>query len=89
MTLSGCGGKVPSINHRSVTKPRDVKNRRAKLGAHGGLAARGSNASGGASAAAAMPNVSESIRSFVEKRGSVYKSVFVEQQAGPVSHSFA
>ena len=87
----GCGGsKVPSINHRSVTKPRDVKNRRAKLGAHGGLAARGSNAHGGAgAAAAAMPNVSESIRSFVEKRGSVYKSVFVEQQAGPVSHSFA
>ena len=80
----GGGGKVPSINHRSVTKPRDVKNRRAKLGMHG-LAARGNAA--GAANAAVVPNVSESIRSFVEKRGSVYKSVFLEQ--GPVSHSFA
>ena len=84
----GGGGKVPSINHRSVTKPRDIKNRRAKLGMHG-LAARGGNVPGGGAAnpAAMVPNVSESIRSFVEKRGSVYKSVFLEQ--GPVSHSFA
>ena len=54
-----------------------------------GLAARGGNVPGGgaASPAAVVPNVSESIRSFVEKRGSVYKSVFLEQ--GPVSHSFA
>ena len=81
----GGGGKVPSINHRSVTKPRDVKNRRAKLGTHG-LAARG-NVPGASDPAAAVPSVSESIRSFVEKRGSVYKSVFLEQ--GPVSHSFA
>ena len=90
VTVNGGGGgnKVPSINHRSVTKPRDVKNRRAKLGMHG-LAARGGNVPGGgaASPAAMVPNVSESIRSFVEKRGSVYKSVFLEQ--GPVSHSFA
>ena len=90
VTVNGCssgGAKaVPAINHRSVTKPRDVKNRRAKLG-HG-FAGRGGGGPGAASAAGpAVPNVSESIRSFVEKRGSVYKSVFLEQ--GPVSHSFA
>ena len=83
VTVNG-GKAVPAINHRSVTKPRDVKNRRAKLG-HG-FAGRGAAASG-AGGPAAVPNVSESIRSFVEKRGSVYKSVFLEQ--GPVSHSFA
>ena len=85
VTVNGGGGgaKVPSINHRSVTKPRDIKNRRAKLG---GLSARGGGG-GAPGAAAAMPNVSESIRSFVEKRGSVYKSVFLEE--GSVSHSFA
>ncbi len=91
-TASVGSRQIPSINHRSVTKPRDVKNRnnssKARIG--GGVS------SGGAGAGSARPlnnsssaAVSESIRNFVEKRGSVYRSVFLDSTQPEIAHSFA
>jgi hypothetical protein len=83
VTVNGAFGssrQIPSINHRSVTKPRDVKNRSSSKAAKLGATAAGRPGS--------SASVSESIKNFVEKRGSVYRSVFLDSQS-EMSHSFA
>ena len=91
---SGGITKQPSINHRNVTKPRDVKNRSSRAKKFSMPSTTKPSSSSSSSSGVAKSPVSktsslgESVKHFVEQHGSVYRSVFLDN-ADLSHHSFA